>query len=225
MFRLVVAATLALLSLAAPIQARAQTEQQTLVDRATLAAQEMLGGSSANDARDMLKNARGVMICPQVFKAGFFFGGQGGGCVMVGRLQTGWTAPAFYGLGSGSFGLQIGIQDAEILFIVRTEKGLHALLDSQFKIGADLGISFATLGAGISGATTAAFRADVVAFARSRGLYIGLSLDGSLIGQRTEWNQAYYNQPLAAQQIVLQGMGSNPGAEPLREVLTRYSGS
>jgi lipid-binding SYLF domain-containing protein len=220
MIRLLIAAVLALL----PLAARAQTEQQTLVDRATLAVQEMLGGDASGDARSLLRKARGAMICPRVFKAGFFFGGQGGDCVMVGRLQTGWTAPAFYGLGSGSFGLQIGIQDAEILFIILTDKGLHALLDSQFKIGPDAGIAIATLGAGVSGATTAALRADVVAFAQSRGLYIGISLDGSLIGQRSEWNQAYYGQPLAAQQIVLQGAGSNPGDEPLREVLGRFSG-
>jgi len=220
MIRFVIAAMLALL----PLAARAQTEQQTLVDRATLAVQEMLGDSASSDARSLIRRARGVMVCPRVFKAGFFFGGQGGNCVMVGRLQSGWTSPAFYGMGSGSFGLQIGIQDAEILFIILTEKGLHALLDSQFKIGPDAGIAVATLGAGVSGSTTAALRADVVAFARARGLYIGISLDGSLINQHSDWDQAYYGQAMGAQQIVLQGQGSNPGAEPLREVLGRFSG-
>ncbi len=207
-----------------PLAARAQTEQQTLVDRATLAAQEMLGDEGSSDARKLIRRARGALICPRVFKAGFFFGGQGGGCVMIGRLQTGWTAPAFYGMGSGSFGLQIGIEDSEILFIVLTEKGLHALLDSQFKIGADAGVAFATLGAGVQGSTTAAFHADIVAFSRARGLFLGVSLDGSLIGSRSEWNESYYGHPIGAQQIVLQGEGSNPGAEPLREVMGRFSG-
>ncbi len=220
MIRFLIAAMLALL----PLAARAQTEQQTLVDRATLAVQEMLGDDASSDARSLIRRARGALICPRVFKAGFFFGGQGGECVMVGRLQSGWTPPAFYGMGSGSFGLQIGIQDAEILFIVLTEKGLHALLDSQFKIGGDAGISVATVGAGVSGSTTAALRADVVAFARSRGLYIGISLDGSLISQNSAWNQAYYGHAMAAQQIVLQGDGANPGAEPLREMMGRFSG-
>jgi lipid-binding SYLF domain-containing protein len=218
--RLLLAAFLAML----PLAARAQTEQQTLVDRATLAVQEMLGEDASSDARNLVRKARGALICPRVFKAGFFFGGQGGGCVLVGRLQTGWTAPAFYGMGSGSFGLQIGIEDAEILFIVLTEKGLHALLDSQFKIGADAGVAVATIGAGVQGSTTAAFRADIVAFSRARGLFAGISLDGSLIGSRSDWNQSYYGRPIAAQQIVLQGEGSNPGAEPLREVLGRFSG-
>lgn len=222
MIRLVLAFLLA----AVPLAAQAQTEQQALVDRSTLAIQELLNDTSSNsDARQLMRNARAVMICPRVFKAGFILGGQGGGCVMAGRLQTGWTDPAFYGFGSGSIGLQIGIQDAEVLMIVRTEKGVRALLDSQFKIGADAGISFVTLGAGVQGATTAAFRADIVAYAKSRGLYAGISLDGGLLGARTEWNQAYYGQPLAAQQIVLEGQGNNPGADPLRETLARYSGN
>lgn len=222
MIRLVLAFLLA----AVPLAAQAQTEQQALVDRSTLAVQELLNDTSSNsDARQLMRNARAVMICPRVFKAGFILGGQGGGCVMVGRLQTGWTDPAFYGFGSGSIGLQIGIQDAEVLMIVRTEKGVRALLDSQFKIGADAGISFVTLGAGVQGATTAAFRADIVAYAKSRGIYAGISLDGGLLGARTEWNQAYYGQPLAAQQIVLEGQGKNPGADPLRETLARYSGN
>jgi lipid-binding SYLF domain-containing protein len=221
MIRLFLALMLALL----PLAARAQTEQQTLVDRSTLAVQDMLADPPESDARTLLRRSKGVMVCPRVFKAGFIFGGQGGGCIMVGRLATGWTGPAFYGMGAGSFGLQIGIQDSEILFIILTEKGLHALLDSQFKIGADLGVAIATIGAGVSGSTTAAFNADIVAFARSRGLYAGVSLDGSMIGARSEWNQAYYGKPLAAQQIVLQGEGSNPGAEPLREMLARFAGA
>jgi SH3 domain-containing YSC84-like protein 1 len=221
MTRFLFAALLLLL----PLTARAQTEQQSVVDRATLTVQDMLGSSDVNfNAHTLMKKAKGVMVCPQVFKAGFIIGGQGGGCVLVGRGPSGWTYPAFYGMGSGSFGLQIGIQDSEILFIVLTEKGLHALMDSQFKIGADAGIAIATIGAGVQGSTTAALRADIVAFSKSRGLFAGVSLDGSLIGSRSEWNTAYYGKPLAAQQIVLQGEGSNPGAEPLREMLARFSG-
>ena len=66
-------------------------------------------------------------------------------------------------------------------------------------------------------------RAEILTYSRSRGLFAGVSLDGSMIGARSEWNQAYYGRMMAAQQIVLQGEGSNPGAEPLREMLARFS--
>jgi lipid-binding SYLF domain-containing protein len=213
-----------LLSLAAvPNRAMAQTDQQSLVDRATLSVQEMLSDNSNPDARNLLRDAKGVMVCPRVFKAGFILGGQGGSCVMVGHANGGWSSPAFYGLGSGSIGFQIGVEDSQIIFIIRTQKGLQALMDSQFKFGANAGVAVATIGAGVSGATTAALRADIVAFAKSRGLYAGISLDGSIISQRTDWNSAYYGQPLSPQQIVLNGQGQNPGAEPLKEMLNRFA--
>jgi lipid-binding SYLF domain-containing protein len=221
MIRYLFAALLALL----PLAAHAQTEQQTLVDRATLSVQEMLGTSGGIDVHSLVRRAKGVLVCPRLFKVGFFFGGQGGGCVLVGRVPgDGWSGPAFYGLGSGSFGLQIGVQDSEIIFIVLTNKGLAALMNSQFKFGADADIAVATIGGGIQGSTTAALMADIVAVARNRGLFAGVSLEGSIMGARGEWNQAYYGQPLSAQQIVIQLQGQNPGDAPLREVLARFSG-
>ena len=228
MTRFALAFLLALL----PLAARAQTQQQALVDRATLTVQEMLSGDNTTEARDPLKRARGAMICPRVFKAGFFLGGEGGNCVLVGRSGNAaggaqnpapWSGPAFYGMGGGSFGLQFGIQDSEVIFIVLTDKGLQALLNSQFKFGADASIAVATIGAGVSGDTTAALRADIVAFALSRGLFAGISVEGTLISSRSDWDQIYYNQPIGAQQIVLNMQGQNQGDEPLKEMLARFS--
>ncbi len=223
MFRFLVAGLIALLAVgAAP--ARAQTEQQTLVDRATLTVQEMFSDQVNPEGRRLLKNAKGIMVCPRVFKAGFIIGGQAGACVLLGVANGAWTNPAFYGFGSGSIGFQIGVQDAQIAFIVLTEKGLAALMDSQFKVGADASVAVASFGAGVSGATTAALRADIVAFAQARGLFAGIALDGSMISQRGEWNQAYYGQYLSPQQIVLNRQGNNQGADPLREVLAQLAG-
>ena len=217
-------AALVFLAALSPLAARAQSEQQTLVDRATLSVQEMLGENAPQRLPQAGSQGPRRADLPAGVQGRILFGGEGGGCVMVGRLQTGWTAPAFYGMGSGSFGLQFGIQDAEVMLIVLTEKGLTALLDSQFKFGANAGISIATFGGGVAGSTTAAFDADIVAFQRSRGLFAGIALDGGLIGSRSAWNEAYYGHPIGAHEIVLQGEGSNPGAEPLREVLGRFSG-
>jgi lipid-binding SYLF domain-containing protein len=202
--------------------AREPGDEQALVDRSTLSVQEMM--TSLGDApRDMLRKARAVMVCPRVFKAGFFAGGQGGGCVMLTRSGNGtWSYPAFYGLGSGSFGFQFGVQDAQMLLMILTQKGLDAVLDSQFKFGANASVAVATIGAEVQGSTTAAMGADIVAFAMSRGLFGGVALEGSIMGTRTEWNQGYYGQPFGARDIVVRMQGVNPGADPLRQVLTRY---
>ena len=123
----------------APGVARAQGEPQTLVDRATLALQEMMTQTVSQDPRIMLQRARAVMICPRVFKAGFILGGSGGDCVLLARAGNGtWSYPAFYGLGSGSFGFQIGVQDSAIFMMIMTGRGLNAVMDSQFKLGGDV---------------------------------------------------------------------------------------
>ena len=206
-----------------PALARAQGEAQTLVDRATLALQEIMTQTVSQDPRIMLRRARAVMICPRVFKAGFIVGGEGGSCVLLARAGNGtWSYPAFYGMGSGSVGFQIGIQDSSIVMEVMTSRGLKAVLDSQFKLGAGASIAIATIGAGVQGATTAAVGADIVAFAENRGLFGGVALEGSVMSARPHWARAYYGQPLSARQIVMQMQGANPGADPLREVLTRF---
>jgi lipid-binding SYLF domain-containing protein len=220
MVRLVLAALLAAL----PLAARAQTDQQALVDRSTLTVQDMFGGPNASDSLSLLHRAKAAMVCPRVFKAGFILGGSGGACLLVARGPNGWSSPAFYDIGSGSIGLQAGIEDAQVIFLILTERGLHAILDSQFKIGADASIAVATFGAGVEGSTTAALRADIVAFAKARGLFAGISLQGSLLAADSDWTRAYYGQPLAPQQIVLQGAGDNPGAAPLREMLAKFGG-
>lgn len=219
---LLAAVALGVLPLLAPASAHAQGDEQTLVDRSTLALQDMLNRSVSQDPRKMLSRARAVMICPRVFKAGFFFGGEGGNCVLLARSGNGtWSYPAFYGMGSGSFGLQIGIQDSEFIMMIMTQRGLNAILDDQFKLGADVSLAVATIGAGLQGSTTTALGADIIAFSQARGLYGGISLEGSLMGQRSNWNQAYYGQPVDARQLVVSMQGANPGADPLRDVLTR----
>ncbi|MBO1075785.1 lipid-binding SYLF domain-containing protein [Roseomonas marmotae] len=205
----------------------AQGEEQALVDRSTLTVQEMLGpingGGAQADAVALLQKARAVMVCPRIFRAGFIVGGQGGSCVLLARDGAGsWSSPAFYNLGAGSIGFQIGVQDAQVMMMILTNKGLGALLDSQFKIGADASVAVATIGGGIAGATTAAVGADIVTVARARGLYAGISLDGSIMGSNSEANRAYYGQNYSARQIVIDMAAHNPGADPLRGMLIRF---
>jgi lipid-binding SYLF domain-containing protein len=96
------------------------------------------------------------------------------------------------------------------------------VMDSQFKFGADVSIAVATIGAGVQGSTTAAAGADIVALARSRGLFAGVALEGSLLTSRSAWNREYYGQEVSPRQIVVAMQVHNPGADPLRAALMRY---
>lgn len=223
---------LAALMLTVPLGACAansgnQNAAQELVDRSTLTVETMLGSGSAaaNQATQMLRRAKAVVVCPRIFKAGFFIGGEGGSCILASRAANGsWSDPAFYTMGSGSFGLQIGAQDAEIIMLLMNDTALNAFLNSQFKIGADAGISVATLGAGVGGATGTALGADIVSFSRARGLYGGISLSGSVFSNDSGRDQQYYGQVVGPRSIVINMSVNNPGANPLRAMLAKFGG-
>ncbi|PPR66970.1 MAG: hypothetical protein CFH02_01551, partial [Alphaproteobacteria bacterium MarineAlpha3_Bin1] len=108
--------------------------------------------------------ARAVMILPAIVKAGFFFGAEGGSGVLMARNADGtWGYPAFYTLGAASIGLQFGIQDTETILVIRNEGALKSIIKDQGKFGADLGVTFGVVGAGMEASTTTNLRADILA--------------------------------------------------------------
>jgi len=225
MRRFAMIALLMIFSIAACAGPTNQSSAQRLVDQSTLTVESIMSSSSGPDVARTLKSARAVIICPEVFKAGFIIGGSGGGCVLVARAAQGsWSDPAFYTIGSGSFGLQAGIENSSIMIMIMNERALNAVINSQFKIGADASLAVANFGAGVGGGTTAAFNADIVTFAENRGLFAGVSLDGALLSTDAASNLAYYGKASDARDIVVSMQANNPGADPLRAVLARYGG-
>ena len=202
----------------------AQSEEQALVDQATLTVNEILGDPNFKDGIEMLRKARAVMVIPRKFRAGFIIGGEGGGGVLLGRDGSGsWSSPAFFGTGAGSVGLQIGVQDSQVLMLIMNDKALNAVLDSQFKFGADASIAVATIGAGIAGATTGALGADIFTISKTRGLFAGAALEGTVLSSRSEWNKSYFGRDVSARQIVIGAEVHNPAADGLRAALMRFS--
>lgn len=212
------------LALAACATTPAPNEPQALVDRSALAVQELLKAENDRlDAAAALRRARGVLVCPRTFRAAFFGGGEGGGCVLLGRDAAGsWSSPAFYALGSASFGFQAGIQDSQTILLLMSERALESVLRDQFKLGAEASLAFATFGGSVEGATTTNLGADILAFSRSRGLFAGLAIDGTVVTPQLAWNEAYYGRPVEARDIVVNMAAHNPGADPLRGALLRF---
>jgi SH3 domain-containing YSC84-like protein 1 len=125
-------------------------------------------------------------------------------------------------MGSGSLGLQVGGKVSQIVFIIRTEKGLNAIIDQKFKFGAQAGVTLVAVGIGLEGASTAAVGADIVAFANSNGLFAGVSLEGSYLDPDSDWNALYYGPGATTKEIVLERKYTNPGAEPIRQYLGTF---
>lgn len=212
------------LLLATPAAALAESSQY-LVDSSTLALEDLMTGSGSQQYQYFLQHAKAIVVCPSIFRGAFFIGGEGGSCVLAARSpQGGWSYPAFYKLGSASIGFQWGVQSAEVALLIMTDDGLNALLTSQVKLGADAGISVATLGAGVNGSMSTAIKADILTLSKSQGLYVGISLSGSVVASDEGTDSGYYGSDYSARQIVVDQQGSNPGANPLRQLLGRYGG-
>jgi lipid-binding SYLF domain-containing protein len=212
-----------LLPAAEPSIALADAKRQSLVDQSLDTARKVLSGKDFPDALKLMPKAKGVMIVPELVQGGFIIGAAGGRGVLMSHTGHGdWSYPAFYGMGSGSVGLQVGGKVSQIIFIILTEKGLHAILDHKFKFGAEAGVTMVAVGAGFEGASTAALGTDIVAFANSNGLFAGASLEGSYIDADNDWNALYYGQGATGKAIVVDRRFTNPGAETIRQFMGRW---
>ena len=160
--------------------------------------------------------AKGIFIVPRMIRGGFFIGGSGGsGALLAKNRETGkWSYPAFYTMGSVSFGLQIGGDVSEILLLVMTDKGMDAMLSNEFKLGGDVAMA-----AGPVGATAKAQTADILAYGRSKGAFVGVSVEGSVVAPRYEWNNTYYGKKVDLVNILINQTEKNPQADNLREAM------
>jgi len=204
----------ALLLFAAAGMALAQSDQQALVNKADKTLSNFLRDPDMTWLQQHLKEAKGVIIAPEVLKAGFIFGGSGGRAVLLARdPKTGrWGGPAFYTLATASVGFQAGIQVSEIVTLVMTEKAMNAMLAASAKLGADASIAAGPVGAGAS----SALLADFISFARAKGVYGGVNLDGSVVSVTNDWNEAYYHKPgILPPDILIRMTAHNKGAARL----------
>ena len=214
-------------ALAAPQIAWADpSNEQAAVDRAVAAVESLRTGQGAPpNLGELLHKARGIMIFPELVKAGFIFGAQGGSGVLLSRdpATNTWSYPAFYVFGAGSFGLQAGIQMSKIVFIIMNDKALNAMMSDEFKVGAEVGIAIITLGAGAEASTTSAAGGDIYAFAQAVGLFGGIALQGGIIKPRVAYDHDYYGPTVRAEDIVLAQTAKNAGADALRDALAKAS--
>jgi lipid-binding SYLF domain-containing protein len=220
--KMIAIATLAAVSVAFLMPGAAKaSDQQNLVEEARITMDHLKTDPSFGTAKQLLRKARAVLIVPNLVKAGFFFGGEGGDGVLLARSGHGtWTDPAFYTLASASFGLQIGIQSAEVIMIIESDRALKALEADQFKFGAQAGIAVVTLGASAQAASSTALdSADIIVWSSASGAYAGLTLEGSLVKPRDSYNEAYYGRPIAVREILNMNEGHNAGANGLRAAL------
>jgi SH3 domain-containing YSC84-like protein 1 len=163
-----------------------------------------------------LPKAKGILISPNIVQAGFIVGGSGGAGVLIARDKSpqGWTSPAFYKLATGNIGLQFGAQASEMVALVMTDKAMTSLLSSSFKLGGDVSVAAGPIGAGAGAPVTA----DMYIFTRSKGLYGGLNLEGTVISIDEEGNRIFYGRPVSPVDILVKQTAKSPEGERLARI-------
>ena len=197
----------------------ASADPNELVAHATRVAEHMQSDPAFAQAQKMLHGARAVLIVPALVKGGFIFGAEGGDGVLLRRTGAhSWSSPAFYTMGSASFGLQIGLEKAEIVLLIMSDRALRGIEQNEFKIGAGAGITAITLSSGAEGATSGK-GGDIIIWTSATGAYGGLTLNGSVIKPRDEWNATYYGKSVPVSTILASGV-HNPASRPLQAELS-----
>ena len=209
-------------TLVAASPAAAITDQEEMVEKADISVQKIMQNDRiGKTVTELLKEAKGVLVFPALYKGAFVFGAEGGTGVLLAKGSSGrWSYPAFYFMGSGSFGLQVGAQSAEVMLLIMTDRGLNAVLNQKVKIGADVNAAIGPYGVGAKAATTANLGADILTYSINQGAFAGVSIDGAVIYPREEWNAKYYgDKSVTPRGIVIDGKFANPNADGLREHL------
>jgi lipid-binding SYLF domain-containing protein len=159
--------------------------------------------------KSLIDNAKCVIVVPSLKRAGFVFGvdyGRGAMSCRLGQDFKGpWSAPAMYAIEGGNFGLQIGVQVTDLVLLVMNERGVNSLLSTKSKLGVDASVAGGPFGKSVMGATDMGMRADILAFSKTGGAYLGAVLNGSSLRPDGGANEALYGRELTARQIVRSG--------------------
>ena len=175
--------------------------------------------------KEMLDTAEAIAVFPGVIKAAFLVGGRGGQGVISRRVKGGWSAPAFFNLGGGSFGPQIGAQKTDYVLLIMNESGLNGLLKDKFELGGEASIAAGPVGREAAASTNPRLDAGILSYSRSKGAFIGAALKGAVITPDNDLNEAVYGKKADA---VLQSKPATfaqmpPSVRIFPRTLVRYS--
>src|SRR5882724_9826087 len=175
--------------------------------------------------KELLDKAEAIAVFPGTLKAAFIFGGRGGQGVISRRVRGGWGAPAFFNLGGGSFGAQIGAQKTDYVLLIMNQDGLNGLLKDKFELGGEVSVAAGPVGREAAASTNPRLDAGILSYSRSKGLFIGAALKGAVISPDNDLNEAVYRmkarEVLTNNSMTLSQMPA--GVRIFPRTLARYS--
>ncbi|MDR2174872.1 MAG: lipid-binding SYLF domain-containing protein [Synergistaceae bacterium] len=200
--RIILAAALVLLLAAFGVTPAPASDAESLIKNSVRVLKEM---ESENDVKDMahvLEGAHAVAFVPSMVKAGFILGGEYGEGLVLRKEGNKWFGPSFYNLGGGSVGLQIGVQKTAFVLVVNNKDGVEAFLRSKTKLGADVAVAAGPVGRRGDAATDAQMKASIYSYSMAKGLFAGVSLDGSVLSISVKRNREYWKKDISADEAL-----------------------
>lgn len=199
--------------------AAANATEQDTVDRSAVTIREFQHMPEKGIPSRMLRHARGLAII-SVVKAGFIFSGKAGEGVVVARTEHGWSGPSFIGTGGAGWGPQIGAQVTDFVFVLNSERAVFAFSKGgNVTLGADASVAAGPVGRAAEADVTP--KAAIYTYSKTKGLFLGASLEGAVIGTRKSANERYYGRPVSAHDILHGRVASPAGAANLHAALGR----
>ncbi|MET0331469.1 MAG: lipid-binding SYLF domain-containing protein [Dyella sp.] len=174
---------------------------------------------------DLLKEARAIAVIPDVLKVGFVFGGRRGeGLISVKQANGTWSNPSFITITGGSIGFQAGVSSTDVVLVFRTQRGVDSIVNGKFTIGADAAAAAGPVGRNASASTDSQLKAEIYSYSRSRGLFAGVALDGSVLRIDYDANVAIYGDGVTPRRIFEGGVSNVPGqVVDFRDRLEEYT--
>lgn len=196
------------------------------VDRLRAAADvldEIQGAPDKGMPEEVLGSAQCVAVVPSMLKGGFIVGARFGRGVASCRTPKGWSAPAFFTIEGGSFGLQIGGQAVDLVMLIMNDNGMRNLLSSKFKLGADASVAAGPVGRHAAADTDWKLRAEVLSYSRARGIFAGLELNGAAIHQDKDSTREFYGRMVPFRTSLHGNIDAPKGAYPFLSTLAKWA--
>lgn len=176
--------------------------------------QQVMAAPDKGIPDEVLDHAKCIAVVPHMVKGGFVFGAEGGHGVASCRTATGWSAPAFFTITGGSWGLQIGVEGIDLVMIIQNDKGMGRLLGSKFQIGADASAAAGPVGRHASADTDWKLNAEILTYSRAKGAFAGLTLDGAAIHRDDDAMKAMYGPNVTTKDVLTGSVPSPDAAKP-----------
>ncbi len=189
------------------------------LDHAGAVLREIMSAPDKGIPEEVLEHAKCVAVVPHLLKGGFVFGAENGRGVATCRTSNGWSAPAFFVITGGSWGLQIGVEGVDLVLIIQNDKGMQRLLSSKFELGGDASIAAGPVGRHASADTDWELNTEILTYSRARGVFAGVTLTGAAIRRDEESTQIIYGHGVPTRRILKGEIPAPPNAQPFLDAV------